>query len=100
MTITQDKLCYKFIQIPTELLTDNRLSNGAKIMYCYLAGKPEGWNVRNKEIQKSLCIKDAGTVAKYRKELLTCGWVSKTRMDINDYEYELTYENLEVCYGK
>lgn len=95
MPILYNQLKDNFTKIPNELLTDNRLSMGAKVVYCYVASKPTGWEVWNAEIQKSLNIKDNGTMSKYWKELIETGWITRTRAKTDDgkfkggYDYEL-----------
>ena len=95
MAILYNQLKDNFTQIPNELLTDDRLSNGAKVIYCYVASKPTGWKVWNAEIQKALNIKDKGTMSKYWKELLDTGWIDRTRNKTDNgqfsggYDYEL-----------
>lgn len=88
------------VVIPNEILTDNRLSMGAKVLYCYLASKPYNLTVGNKEIQNSLNIKDSRTISKYWKELLNCGWLSRERNTdekgqfTGGYTYQLLSQNL------
>lgn len=95
MAILYNQLRDNFTQIPNELLTDDRLSNGAKVVYCYVASKPTGWKFWNTEIQKALNIKDNNTMSKYWKELLNTGWVDRTRTKADNgqfsggYDYEL-----------
>lgn len=79
MAVIRNNLKDNFTQIPNELLIDSRLSMGAKVVFCYVASKPTGWEVYNKEIQKALNIKDNGTIAKYWKELLDAGWIERER---------------------
>jgi hypothetical protein len=40
--------------------------------------KPDDWFFNNRDIQKQLGIKDDATMAKYWKELINSGWVSRT----------------------
>ena len=47
MAIIINKVLDSFTQIPNDLLTDNNLSNGAKVVFCYLASKPTSWQVYN-----------------------------------------------------
>lgn len=95
MAILKNKLKQQFTQIPNELIVDNRLSMGAKLIYVYLASKPDGWQVWNGDIQKALNIKDSGTMSKYWKELLNAGWVTRTPIKSEDgrfsggYDYEI-----------
>lgn len=98
MAILHNPLKDNFTRIPNALLTDNNLSMGAKVVYCYVASKPTGWNVWNKEIQQALNIKDSGTMSKYWKELLDSGWIERTRNKNENgqfsggYDYELRIE--------
>jgi hypothetical protein len=71
---------------------------GAKVVYIYLASKPDGWKVWNKEIQNSLNIKDSGTIAKYWKELLDTGWIQRTanKDDNGQFCGGFDYELLET----
>lgn len=98
MAVLYNTLKDNFTQIPNALLTDDNLSMGAKVVYCYVASKPTGWKVWNKEIQQALNIKDNGTMSKYWKELLDFGWVCRTRTKSENgqfsggYDYELQIE--------
>lgn len=79
MAVIKNTIKDNFTQIPNELLTDDRLSLGAKVVFCYVASKPTGWEVYNKEIQNALNIKDGSTIAKYWKELIETGWIERKR---------------------
>ena len=68
-------LTKNFTTIPNELIIDN-LSHGAVRLYCYLASKPENWEVYNSDIKKQLSIGRDG-LAKYWKELINAGWIEK-----------------------
>lgn len=98
MAVLYNTLKDNFTQIPNALLTHSNLSNGAKVVYCYVASKPTGWKVWNKEIQQALNIKDSGTMSKYWKELLDTGWIARTRDKSENgqfsggYDYELRIE--------
>jgi len=65
-----------FTTIPNKIIIDSNLSAGAFRLYCYLASKPETWEVNNTDIRKQLGVgKDA--LAKYWKELKENGWIEK-----------------------
>lgn len=68
-------LTKNYTTIPNELIIDS-LSHGAVRLYCYLASKPENWEVYNNDIKKQLNIGRDG-LAKYWKELINAGWVEK-----------------------
>lgn len=77
MSILKNSLRQKFAQIPNELITDTRLSNGAFRVAAYLYSRPDNWTVNNKDVQAQLAIKDVGTVSKYWQELIAAGWVDR-----------------------
>lgn len=82
MGILKNELKSKFTQIPNELLFDTRLSFGARILFCYLASKPDNWKIINQDIITSLKV-SSDSVAKYFNELLDVGWVARER-EINE----------------
>lgn len=71
-----NKITENFFQASNKILTDNRLSSNAKLVYCYLASKPTGWKVINAEIQKSLGI-GYDCLNSCWKQLLQTGWISR-----------------------
>ena len=78
MGILRNELKAKFTQIPNEMLFDTELSFGARILFCYLASKPDNWKIINSEISKTLIVSNE-TIAKYFNELLKRGWISRER---------------------
>jgi hypothetical protein len=102
MGILKNRLTENFSTIPNGIITDTRLSTGARILYCYLASKPDNWKIWNNDIKKSLGISNNHTIAKYFKELLDTGWINRTLNRSKDsknlsggYDYELLDVN---CY--
>lgn len=94
MSIIRNRVKSKYSQIPNELLTDNQLSFGARIVMCYLLSKPDEWIITNKDIKKQLDIKQDHTIAKYLKELIHLGWIFRERNknqkgQFDDYIYTL-----------
>jgi len=67
-----------FTKIPNALAVDLYLSSGAVRVFLYMSCKPDDWFFNNRDIQKQLGIKDDATMAKYWKELINSGWVSRT----------------------
>ena len=65
MAIIINKVLDSFTQIPNDLLTDNNLSNGAKVVFCYRASKQTNWQVYNADVKKALNIKTNNALAKY-----------------------------------
>jgi len=90
-----NKIKEHFTQIPNDLIIDKDLSSGAKMVFCYIASKPTGWNVFNADIQKSLAIKTRQTLSNYWKELLVSGWITRyknndsTKAKIGVYIYSI-----------
>ena len=68
-----------FTQIPNAIISDESISSGAFRVYSYIASKPTGWNVFNKDIQKQLQIKRPETLSKYFKELLDSGYMKREK---------------------
>lgn len=91
MSILRNKLKDRFVQVPNELVTDNRISIPARLVYVYLASKPDGWKVLNDDVKKSLGIKDDSTLARYWKELINAGWITRKKClpgeNAGTYEY-------------
>ena len=90
MSILRNKLKDRFVQVPNELVTDNRISIPARLIYVYLLSKPDGWIVRNGDVMKSLDIRNSGTMAKYWHELEMSGWIIRHKTSAGTYDYELS----------
>lgn len=78
MSIIIQESDVKFTKIANILITDKRLTPGAKILYCYLRSKPTNWKVINSDIIKTLQVSQE-TVAKYFKELISSGWIERKK---------------------
>lgn len=94
MSIIKNRLSRNFTTLPNAIITE-KISSNAFRMYCYLISKPDGWIVINNDVQIQLNIKDKNTIAKYWKELVTTGWVTRQKV-IDDggkfsggYNYQL-----------
>lgn len=83
MSVLKNKLKEKFVTVPQKIIMDNRLSFGAKIVYCYLVSKPNDWVIRNSDIMATLNI-SKDTIAKYFKELVINGWIVRNRQ-VDEY---------------
>lgn len=79
MGLYKEKVESNFTMVPNEVILSKELSSHAKVIYMYMASKPEGWNVYNTDIQKSLGIKSKNSMAKYFKELLNGGWIKREK---------------------
>lgn len=78
MSIVVQENDVKFTKIANVLITDQRLSSGAKVLYCYLRSKPTNWKVINTDIIKTLNVSQE-SVAKYFKELISAGWIDRKK---------------------
>ncbi len=69
-----------FIKIPNKIITDTNISDSALRVYLYIASKPTGWNVFNKDIQKALNIKTNEKMSKIWKELIENGYIERQKV--------------------
>lgn len=63
-----------FTQIPNQLIQDERISDRARFVFCYMASKPDDWEFLMIPLAKSLGY-GRKTLGKYLKELEGFGWV-------------------------
>ena len=91
MSVLKNRLKEKFITIPKKIITDNQISFGAKIVYCYLVSKPNDWVIRNSEIMAELNI-SKDTIAKYFKELVVNGWIDRKRQVDSQNQFTGLYD--------
>lgn len=89
MSVIKNRLKNKFSQIPNEVVTDTRISNGAFRVIIYLFTKPDNWEVNNEDVMKSLKISKDHTISKYWKELLKSGWITRERTETGHFDYNL-----------
>lgn len=94
-----------FTKIANSLIVDKSLSNGAKVLYCYLRSKPNQWKIINSDIENSLNISQ-DSIAKYFKELLDNGWIERSKeknekgLFTGGYDYILFDLPKKSGYGK
>lgn len=96
MSILRNKIKDRFVQVPNALVTDTRISIPARLVYVYLASKPDGWIVRNDDVKKSIGIKDNTAMAKYWKELEAAGWITRKKVTSGEYSGTYDYELQEI----
>lgn len=77
MTKLINSIRKRFTQIPNAIVIDSLLSDGAYRVFSYMSTKPDDWQFNNRDIQHKLNIKRAETIAKYWKELIQSGWISR-----------------------
>lgn len=105
MGVLKNELKENFTQIPNQLLFDKRISFGARILFCYLASKPNNWKIVNQDIITNLNV-SLDSVAKYFNELLDTGWITRER-EVNEkgqycggYDYTIYSEPINSLSGK
>jgi len=81
-----------FTIIPNELINDNRMSDRARFLFCYMASKPDDWEFYHEPLAEALGY-SVDTLRKYLKELMVFHWVSRSERRIdgkfNSYDYDL-----------
>lgn len=106
MSILRNPVQGNFSIIANDLITNKEISHGAFRVACYLLSRPDGWDVRNDDIQRKIGIKQAHTLSKYWKELLTAGVMfRRKRMDgsgkfCGGYDYAIYEKPLEWTGGQ
>lgn len=95
MSKLTNKMQKHFTQLPNAIILDKTLSDGAFRVFAYIAGKPDGWIINNRDVQHNLDIKRKETMAKYWRELIESGWITRQPL-LNDignpsgyYDYDL-----------
>ena len=73
MSILRNQITGKFSIIENQLITDERISDAAFRVACYLISRPDNWQIRNKDIMKQLRIKRQETLSGYWKQLMSSG---------------------------
>lgn len=91
MSVLKNRLKEKFVTVPKKIITDNQISFGAKIVYCYLVSKPNDWVIRNSDIMAELNI-SKDTIAKYFKELVVNGWIDRKRQVDSQNQFTGLYD--------
>lgn len=94
--ISKNQVKKDFSIIPNKLINDESLSCEAKMIYIYVASKPEIWIVNQEEIMKKINIKSRTSMAKYAKELEDSGWISRSKNMSGSYDYTL-YSTKQVA---
>ena len=62
--------------IPRNLIFDERLSDRARFVYCYMSAKPDDWDFVLAPMAKELGY-SVDTLRKYLNELISNGWITK-----------------------
>ena len=93
--IIKKKVLDNFTLVPNCIINDKELHNTAKMMFIYVLSKPDNWRINNEDIKINLNIKSSETIAKFWKELINRGWVTRFLRRNNEnnfvggYVYEL-----------
>jgi len=65
-----------FTIIPNEILYDSSICNNSKVVFWYMASKPDDWDFFHETISSELHV-SVDSVRKYLNELCDSGWVTK-----------------------
>lgn len=66
--------------IPRKLIFDNKISDRARFLYCYMASKPNDWDFYLKPMATELGY-SIETLRKYINELIANGWLVKGKQE-------------------
>ncbi len=78
MGILKKELNNSFVQVPNEAIEDDISANAFRV-YVYLLSRPDNWQINNSDLKNKLNIKSNETIAKCFKELVTAGWIDRTK---------------------
>ena len=92
MSVIRNDLTKGFAMIANQIITDIRVSIGARLLFCYLSSKPGNWQFWNNDMAKQLGIKDKNTISKYLKELIETKWIERKRNINNEGKFTGGYE--------
>ncbi|MBE8232174.1 MAG: hypothetical protein HAW67_00460 [Endozoicomonadaceae bacterium] len=87
MAVLRNKLVKNFTMIPNALITDKKLKAPVFKVICYLFSRPDGWNINNKDVMKSLGIARRETMSSYWKSALESGWINRVKKE-NGFGYD------------
>lgn len=76
------------IRVPESLLTDPRLSEGAKVLWCYLNAHQYYYKFTYSELRSALGISQ-NSLLKYRAELTHRGWLRWTRHGLRAFTFKV-----------
>jgi hypothetical protein len=65
-----------YTRVPNALITDTRLSVGARLLYCYIASRPPGWKFKAEVIYQILGVCHS-TAKGYVNELEALGYITR-----------------------
>jgi len=69
----------EFTILPNAIFSDIKLDAMAIRIFGYMASRPDNWQFYNNDISNVCKVKSWRTLSKYMKQLITTGWVTRTR---------------------
>lgn len=75
----RSRLKKNFTTTPNAIITDSELKPNSKLIFLYMASKPDDWIVHNKDVMRALSIQKDHTIAGYFKELIKAGWITRAK---------------------
>ena len=76
MNTFRNNIKCNFSIIPNSVIQDDKLSDRARFLFCYMATKPDDWQFYQKPLAKALGY-SLETLRKYIDELLESGWLMR-----------------------
>jgi hypothetical protein len=83
MAIIKNRLKKHFTITPNEVHVDRELCHGSHRVFCYVASRPDDWQINNSDICGALGILDPDTLTGYWKTLISAGWISREKQRNN-----------------
>lgn len=80
MSITRNPIKRKYTIVPTMIISDNSISDRAKLLYMHLSSKSDSTVFSYIEIMEELGYNSRTTLWKVFKELLENGWISRRKV--------------------
>lgn len=77
-----------FVWTPMDLVTRPDISAGAKVLWAYMNGKPDGWEFSSARMSKDFKESDE-TIKKWMRELVDAGYMSRSKLGNGHFEYVL-----------
>lgn len=83
-----------FTVAPNDLINDFTLSSYARMLYIYMASKPDGWVFNNSDLMNAIGVKSSKTFRKYLAELLAHGWITRSEQNreggiFGNFDYDI-----------
>lgn len=79
MAVLKNEFKDKYSKLPNALIENPNINHPEFRLLCYLNSRPHDWNINNTDIQKKLKIRRRETLAKYWRNLMDLGFISRVK---------------------